>query len=141
MDEIVVRSTAQQRFNMVLMSIFAGCALLLGSIGIYGLMSYSVQQRTQEIGVRLALGAEASAVRGMVVLQGMRLALIGVAIGIVAAFGCARLIASFLFGVKPWDPTVFVAAPLVLTLVALLATWAPALRASRVNPIEALRYE
>ena len=88
MDEIVARSTAQQRFNMVLMSIFAGCALLLGAIGIYGLISYSVQQRTQEIGVRLALGAEASAVRGMVVLQGMRLALIGVAIGIVAAFGC-----------------------------------------------------
>ena len=120
---------------------FGGSALLLAAIGIYGLMAYSVEQRTQEIGIRLALGAQASQVRNMIVRQGMVLAIVGVAIGLGAAFGLARFIATFLFGVTKRDPLVFVGVPAVLTLVALLAVWLPARRASRVDPIIALRYE
>ena len=123
------------------MTVFGIVALVLAAIGIYGLMAYAVQQRTQEIGIRLALGAKVTEVKRMVVMQGMRLALVGVAVGTAAAFGLARVIASFLFGVQSWDPAVFVGAPAVLTLVALLAAWVPARRASRVSPNEALRYE
>jgi putative ABC transport system permease protein len=141
MEEIIALSTARQNFNMLLMSIFAALALALAAIGVYGLMAYSVEQRTQEIGIRLALGAERSVVRGMIILQGVRLALIGVLAGIAAAFGLARLISSFLFGVKAWDPAVFVTVPVLLGVVALFAAWLPALRASRISPIEALRYE
>lgn len=141
MSEVVSRSTSRQQFNMWLMTVFGSVALLLAAIGIYGLMAYSVKQRTQEIGIRLALGAEADQVKNMVVFQGMRLTLAGVVIGIAAAFGLTRFIASFLFGVDAWDPLVFVSVPLVLSLVALLAVWLPARRASRVNPIDALRYE
>ena len=141
MDEVVVRSTARQDFNMLLMSVFAGSALLLAAIGIYGLIAYSVQRRTQEIGIRMALGAESSNVRNMIVFQGMRLVLTGIAIGVAAAFGLARLIASFLFGVKAWDPVVFVAVPILLSAIALAAIWLPALRASRIEAIDALRYE
>jgi predicted permease len=141
MSEVVSRSTSRQQFNMWLMTVFGSVALLLAAIGIYGLMAYSVKQRTQEIGIRLALGAEADQVKNMVVFQGMRLTLAGVVIGIVAAFGLTRFIASFLFGVDVWDPLVFVSVPLVLSSVALLAVWLPARRASRVNPIDALRYE
>ena len=139
MEEVVSLSTSRQRFNMLLMSIFGGSALLLAAIGIYGLMAYSVAQRTQEIGIRLALGAGSSTVRRMVVTQGMRLALAGVVIGVASAFGLTRFIASFLFGVKPLDPAVFAAIPLLLTAVALLAVWIPARRASRVDPVIALR--
>jgi putative ABC transport system permease protein len=141
MDEVVALSVSRQRFNMWVMSVFGACALLLAAIGIYGLMAYSVEQRTQEIGIRLALGAQAAQVRGMVVRQGMLLALAGVVIGLAAAFGLARLITSFLFGVTATDPLVFAGVPLVLTGVALLAVWLPALRASRVDPLVALRYE
>jgi predicted permease len=141
MDEVVVRSTARQDFNMLLMSVFAGSALLLAAIGIYGLIAYSVQRRTQEIGIRMALGAESSNVRNMIVFQGMRLVLTGIAIGVAAAFGFARLIASFLFGVKAWDPVVFVTVPILLSAIALAAIWLPALRASRIEAIDALRYE
>ena len=141
MEQIVSRSISRQRFNMWLMMVFGASALALAAIGIYGLMAYSVEQRTQEIGIRLALGADMSQVRTMVIKQGMWLALIGLVIGIAASFGAAKLIASFLFGVKAWDPTVFVVAPLVLIAVALLAAWIPAVRASRVSPINALRYE
>jgi putative ABC transport system permease protein len=139
MDEIVVLSTSRQRFNMLLMTVFGGSALLLAAIGIYGLMAYSVAQRTQEIGIRLALGAGGAAVRRMVMVQGMRLALIGVAIGIAAAYGLSRFISSFLFGVKALDPMVFVGIPILLAAVALLAVWVPARRASRVDPVIALR--
>jgi ABC-type antimicrobial peptide transport system permease subunit len=104
-------------------------------------MSYSVEQRTQEIGIRLALGAEADRVKRMVVFQGMRLAIVGVAVGIASAFGLTRFIASFLFGVQARDPVVFVGIPILLTAVALLAVWLPAGRASRVDPLVALRYE
>ncbi len=141
MAEVVQRSTAQQDFNMLLLTVFAGAALLLAAIGIYGLMAYSVEQRTQEIGIRMALGAETGDVRRMVVGQGMTLALIGVVIGTGAAFGLTRFIASFLFGVKAWDPTVFVLVPLLLSGVALLAVWLPARRATRIDPLDALRYE
>jgi putative ABC transport system permease protein len=141
MEEIRIQSTARADFNMSLLTIFGGSALLLAAIGIYGLMAYSVQQRTQEIGIRMALGAESSNVRNAVVLQGMRLALIGVVIGIAAAFGLTRLLASFLFGVKAWDPLVFSVVPVLLSVVALFAVWLPARRASRIDPIEALRCE
>ena len=141
MAEVVSRSVSRQRFNMWLMTVFGCSALLLAAIGIYGLMAYSVEQRTQEIGIRLALGAQTSQVKNMVVRQGMALALAGVVIGLAAAFGLARFINSFLFGVTKWDPAVFVAVPLVLTAVAFIAVWLPARRASHVDPIVALRYE
>ncbi|HTB20921.1 MAG TPA: ABC transporter permease [Bryobacteraceae bacterium] len=141
MDEVVTLSVSRQRFNMLLMTVFGSSALLLAAIGIYGLMAYSVEQRTQEIGIRLALGAETGAVRNMVVLQGMRLVLIGVAIGIGSAFGLTRFLAAFLFGVNVRDPMAFTSIPIALTCVALLAIWLPALRASRLDPIQALRYE
>jgi ABC-type antimicrobial peptide transport system permease subunit len=123
------------------MAVFGGSALLLAAIGIYGLMAYSVAQRTREIGVRMALGASADQVRRMVVVQGMRLAVIGVVVGLAGAFGVTRLMASFLFGVEARDPAVFVTMPLLLTLVAVVAVWLPARRAATVNPLVALRYE
>ena len=141
MGEVVSRSTSRQRFNMLLMTVFGGAALFLAAIGIYGLMAYTVQQRTQEIGIRLALGAGTGNVRKMVVFQGMRLALVGVAIGIGAALGLTRLIATFLFGVKDKDPVVFTSVAILLALVSLLAVWIPARSATRIDPVIALRYE
>jgi len=141
MDEVVSQSTARADFNMSLLTIFGCAALLLAAIGIYGLMAYSVRQRTQELGIRLALGAQVAQVRNMIVLQGMRLALLGIAIGIIAAFGLTRLIANFLFGVKTWDPLVFTAVPVLLGTVAFLAVWLPAIRAARIDPVNALRSE
>ena len=141
MEEVVVRSTARQDFNMLLLTIFGASALILAAIGIYGLMAYSVQQRTQEIGIRMAMGADRIRITKMVVWQGMRLTLVGVVIGVGAAFGLTRLIASLLYGVKNWDPLVFVSVPLLLSAVALVAVWLPALRASKLNPMEALRTE
>jgi putative ABC transport system permease protein len=141
MDEVVVQSTARQDFNMLLLTIFGCSALLLAAIGIYGLMAYSVEQRTQELGIRMALGAQAGDVRNIVIFQGMRLALIGVVVGTAAAVGLMRLIADLLYGVKPWDPLVFVTVPIVLSVVALFAVWLPARRATRIDPLDALRYE
>jgi predicted permease len=141
MGAIVRQSTARSDFNMLLLTIFGASALLLAAIGIYGLMSYSVQQRTQEIGIRLALGADPARVRNMVIIQGMGLALAGVVIGLGAAFALVRLIESFLFGVAPRDPMVFVAAPLVLGSIAFFGVWLPARRAARVDPVIALRTE
>ena len=141
MDEVMVRSTSRESFNMLLISIFGAVALVLAAIGIYGLMAYSVEQRTQEMGIRMALGADRSVIRKLVVWHGMKLALVGVAIGTGAAFGLTRVIASFLFGVKPWDPAVILSAPLVLLAVALFAVWLPATRASKVHPMQALRAE
>jgi putative ABC transport system permease protein len=141
MDEVISRSTASESFNMLLMTIFGSSALLLAAIGIYALMSYSVRQSTRAIGVRLALGAGPTQVRNMIVLQGMRLAFIGAAIGIVAAIVLTQFISRVLFGVKARDPIVFSTVLLVLGAVALLSVWLPARRASRVNPVEALRYE
>jgi ABC-type antimicrobial peptide transport system permease subunit len=141
MEDVVSRSTSRQRFNMLLMTIFGGSALLLAAIGIYGLMTYAVEQRTQEIGIRLALGAESRDIRRMIVSQGIRLAAAGVVVGVASAFGLARLIASFLFGVRAWDPAVFVAVPILMIAVALCAVWLPASRAARVAPAVALRNE
>ena len=139
MDQIVSRSVSRERFNTLLMTVFALSALTLAAIGIYGVMAYAVQQRTREIGVRLALGAQPGAVRKMVVFQGLRLALVGVAIGVGAAFGLSRFMGSLLFGVQPRDPLIFVGVPVLLAIVALLAVWVPAARASRIDPLGALR--
>jgi predicted permease len=141
MEEVVSRSTARDSFNMLLLTIFGAVALILAAIGIYGLMAYSVQQRTQELGIRMALGADRSTIRNLVVWHGMRLAIIGTVLGVAAAFGLTRLIASFLFGVKSWDPIVFVTVPIVLSAVALLAVWLPATRAAKLDPMQALRVE
>jgi putative ABC transport system permease protein len=141
MEEVVSRSTSRERFNMWLMAVFGGSALLLAAIGIYGLMAYSVEQRTQEIGIRLALGAQAAQVKNMVVRQGLGLTAIGLVLGLTASFGLTRLIATFLFGVDKWDPFVFSAVPALLAAVAFVAVWLPARRASRVDPLIALRYE
>jgi ABC-type antimicrobial peptide transport system permease subunit len=139
MDEVVSRSTSRERFHMLLMSVFGGVSLLLAAIGIYGLMAYSVEQRTQEIGIRMALGAEQRDVRGMVMRQGMTFAIIGILLGIGGAFVLAKQIASFLFGVTAWDPLVFGTIPVVLIATAILAVWWPATRATRVDPATALR--
>jgi putative ABC transport system permease protein len=141
MQEIEARNIASQRFNMMLLIIFGSAGLLMAVIGVYGVMSYSVQQRTQEMGVRMALGAQTSNLRNMVIGQGMMLSCIGVALGIGGAFAVTRFLASFLFGVKTWDPVAFIAAPLVLCAVALIAVWIPARRATRVDPMTALRIE
>jgi putative ABC transport system permease protein len=113
--------------------------LLMAVIGVYGVMSYSVQQRTRELGLRMALGATASNLRNMVIGQGMMLAGLGVVLGIGGALWLTRFLASFLFGVKPWDAIAFIVTPLVLSAVALLAVWIPASRATRADPMAALR--
>jgi predicted permease len=141
MDEILSNSTAREDFNMVVMLVFGVSAMLLAAIGIYGLMANAVQQRTQEMGIRVALGAKANDIRNMVVLEAIRLTLVGVAIGVAAAWSLTRFIESFLFNVKPIDPFVFVVVPTLLSAIALVAAWLPALRASRINPIEALRHQ
>jgi putative ABC transport system permease protein len=140
-DEVEARSTARQRFNMLLLTIFGASGLLMAAIGVYGVMAYSVQQRTQELGIRMALGAQASNLRNMVIRQGMALTLTGVGIGVGGAFWLTRFLASFLFGVKTWDPMAFIVTPLLLSGVALLAIWIPARRATRVDPMTALRLE
>ena len=141
MSDVVAQSTARSDFNMLLLTIFAFSALVLAAIGVYGLMAYSVQQRTQEIGVRLALGAEGSSVRNMVIRQGMTLVAIGIAIGVASAFGLTQVMAGFLFGVTARDPLAFVLVPLVLGAVGLLGVWLPSRRAARVDPVLALRAE
>jgi predicted permease len=141
MEQVMVQSTAREDFNMLLLTIFGASAMLLAAIGIYGLMAYSVQQRTQEMGIRMALGADRARIRNLVVWHGMRLALVGIVVGISAGFGLTRFLASLLYGVKSWDPLVFVTVPIVLGAVALLAVWLPASRAARLDPLQALRTE
>ncbi len=140
-DERVGRLRTEPRFEAVLISLFAGLGLMLAAIGLYGLVSYSVARRTQEIGVRMALGAEKNDVLRLVVGQGSKLTLIGVAIGIPSALGLTRFLSSLLYGVKPSDPLTFVAVSLLLTGVALLACYIPARRAAKVDPMTALRHE
>lgn len=141
MDQIVAESTARSRFDMWLMTLFGGCALLLSAIGVYGLMACSVQQRTAEIGIRMALGADDKRVRNMVLRQGMVLAVSGIAVGVVSSLGFARLLSGFLFGVAPRDPTIFTTVTLVVAGVAFAAVWLPAQRATRLDPLTALRQE
>jgi putative ABC transport system permease protein len=141
MEEIVARSRTTGNFMTLVLTIFGCSALLLAAIGIYGLMAYSVAQRAQEIGIRLAVGAESAHIRRMVVLQGLKPAMAGLLCGLAAASALTRFLTSFLFGVKPWDPIAFLVVPVILTSVALFALWLPAMRASRIDPIEALRFE
>ena len=141
MDQLISDSVARSRFTMLLLSIFAGLALTLACIGIYGVIAYSVAQRTHEIGIRLALGAQRRDVLKLILRQGLRLALIGVVIGVSAGLLLTRLITSLLYGTKPGDPLTFAAVSALLILVALLACYVPALRAMRVDPMVALRYE
>jgi ABC-type antimicrobial peptide transport system permease subunit len=139
--DILERAAAQMAFTMVLLAIAAAASLLLGVIGIYGAMSYIVSQRTGEIGVRLALGADRGSVSRMIVWQGAVVASFGVAIGLAAAFTGGRVIQSLLYGVSPRDPSVFIGMTVLLVVVVLLACWLPARRAARLSPLEALRTE
>ena len=141
MESIVDQSLGQQRLNVVLLATFAGLALLLGAIGIYGVQSYAVRQRVREIGIRIALGAQRSDVFLLVLRQGLKLALIGICIGLAASFGLTRLMASQLYGLSATDPLTFAAVAIVLAFVALLACYIPARRAMRVDPMVALRDE
>jgi putative ABC transport system permease protein len=141
MEQSISEGLARQNFNMLLLTIFAGIALLLAAIGIYGLMSYTVEQRVQEIGIRVALGAASRDVLKMIVLQGMKLVWIGVIAGLAAAYGITRLLGSLLYGVQSSDPATFAAVAVVVTLVAAIATFVPARRASAVAPSEALRHQ
>lgn len=141
MDQIVSQSLAARRFSMLLLTVFAAVALALASIGIYGMLSYAVAQRTREIGLRMTLGAQRASVLTLVIAQGMKLALVGVALGLVASLALTRTMKTLLFGVSATDPLTFIAIVLLLVLVALLACLVPARRATKVDPIVALRYE
>jgi putative ABC transport system permease protein len=145
MDEIVSASVARQRFNMLLMGIFAGVALVLAAVGIYGVMSYSVAQRTHEIGIRMALGASSSDVLGMVLRQGMTLAAIGIIVGLATALALTYqlkvMLSALLFNVATTDPLTFTVIPLLLACVAFMACFIPARRATRTDPMNALRCE
>jgi putative ABC transport system permease protein len=141
MEHLVSRSVAPQRFNLILLGLFAALGLLLTAVGIYGVMAYSVSQRTHEIGLRIALGAQPDDVLKLIMKQGMTLALVGVVIGIIASFAFTRAIKSLLFNVSATDALTFLAVSLALASVALLACWIPARRATKVDPIVALRYE
>ncbi len=141
MEQVVSQSTSSVKFNTLLLGIFAFLAILLASIGLYGLMAYSVEQRTVEFGIRLALGADAPALRNMVVRQAMTLAGIGIVLGLAAAFAVTRWMSTLLFHVRATDPLVFTTVAVVLGAVAFLASYLPARRAVRVDPLMALRYE
>jgi putative ABC transport system permease protein len=141
MEQLIEDSTGQRRFAMLLLIGFSLLAMTLASIGLYGVMSYTVSQRSRELGVRLALGADSREVLGLVLAQGLRLALAGVVIGLVAAFGVTRVMKNMLFGLSSTDPLTFVTLSLLLVLVALVASYLPALRATRVDPVVALRTE
>ncbi len=130
-----------RRFQTSLFAVFAGVALFLAAIGLYGVMAYSVKQRTSEIGIRLALGAQPSHVLKLIVGQGMMLTLAGILVGVAGAFGLTRLLSSLLYGIAPSDPATFVIVSVMLLAVSLLACYIPARRAMKVEPIEALRYE
>jgi putative ABC transport system permease protein len=141
MEDVLAISVASRRFNMLLLGIFAALALVLAAVGIYGVMAYAVTQRTHEIGVRLALGAQRSDVVRMLLGQGLALALIGVATGLAGALVLTRLMSSLLFGVTATDAPTFAVVSILLAAVALLACYLPALRATRIEPVTALRYE
>ena len=141
MASYLYESVATRRFTLLLFGLFALLALLLGAVGIYGVMAYTVTQRTQEIGIRLALGVQTGDVFKLVVRQGLDLVLVGIAIGLAGAFALTRLIASLLFMVSATDAVTFISLPLLLAAVALLACWLPARRATKVDPLAAIRRE
>jgi putative ABC transport system permease protein len=141
MDQVLSESLARRRLYMILLGVFAGAALLLAGVGIYGMVSYSVNQRIRELGIRIAIGAERGDVLRLVLGHGAKVGLLGIVIGIAAAPGLTRLMASLLFGVSATDPLTFTAVALLLTVVALAASFLPARRAMRVDPIVALRHE
>jgi putative ABC transport system permease protein len=140
-DEYRARSLAGARFNALLLSIFAGVALILTAVGLYGVIAYSVSQRTGEIGIRMALGALPSSILRLIVGQNMILVLIGIGIGLLGALACTRLMRSLLFAVGAWDPTTFVSITALIAVVAFFACWLPVRRATHVDPVQALRAE
>jgi ABC-type antimicrobial peptide transport system permease subunit len=141
MEDVVERSMARVSFTMFLLAIGAVVALTLGAVGIYGVISYIVSQRTQEIGVRMALGAQRGEVSGMVLKEGMALALLGIGLGLAGSLAVTRFMKAILFEVSTTDPATFAAVPVLLAAVALLASYLPARRAAGVEPLEAIRYE
>ena len=141
MEQWLSGSLARRRFAMLALGLFAGVAMLLAAVGIYGVMSYTTAQRTREIGVRVALGAQRRDVLSLVIWKGMHLALIGTAIGLVGCLAATRLVSSLLYGVTPTDPWTIASASLLLVVVTILASWLPARRAAKVDPIIAIRCE
>ena len=141
LEELVSGTIARPRFNATMLTLFAALGLLLASIGIYGVLSYSVAQRTQEMGIRMALGADAGVVRRLVVRDGLQVAAIGVIAGLAIALPTTRVLATLLYGVEATDPAVFAAVAATLTVVALAASYLPARRATQVDPMVALRPE
>jgi putative ABC transport system permease protein len=139
MEQRLAGSVAARRFNLVLLALLASLALALAAVGLYGVLGYIVAERTREIGVRMALGAERRGVLALVIRQGLTLAAVGIGVGLPGAFAASRLLRSSLFGITAADPLTYVAIPLALLLVALLSSWLPARRATRVDPVVALR--
>jgi len=140
-EQVVSRSLWRQRVQGQVLGVFAALALLLAAIGLYGVIAYAVAQRTRELGLRIALGATRRNVLTLVMGQSARLAVAGVCIGLLGAFALSRVVASLLYGVRPIDPVTFVVAPIMLAVVALLASWLPAWRATQVDPLVAMRVE
>ena len=141
MDVLIQQSTASAAFRMWLMGAFAVIALSLAAIGVYGVMAYAVRQRTREIGIRMAIGAEPRELTRMIVMTSLRYSIAGIVSGVAAALLLARLLETFLFGISPWDPGAFAASVIVLTLVAAVAAWIPARHAAGIDPVIALRGE
>ena len=141
MSQLVSANVAQRRLSVQLLGGFASSALLLSALGLYGVLAYMVSQRAREIGIRVALGAQRGDVLRMVIGQGMRLVMLGIALGLIGAFALTRVLQRLLYEIRPTDPLTFVAVTSVLVLVALVACWIPARHATRVNPMVALRYE